>query len=169
MLGTEFFAHNDMPFMMLASDIDPMVAYEDNALPVLTRVKGAKLVTVAGGSHTGFSDSAKYLRWFDNPDSIGCVQLLRELDVNEEKPWHTLLGTEAQGVIYDTLAPLCTTSPLPSAMNPLRQHMITKVVILSFLQSHFADKAQEKEYYSVYLSEVMAKELSEVTYQESQM
>ncbi|KKK89143.1 hypothetical protein LCGC14_2736100, partial [marine sediment metagenome] len=147
----------------------PMVKDVINALPVLSRVKGAKLVTIMGGSHTGFSDSAKYLRWFENPDSIGCAQVLKALDIDEEEPWYTLLGSQEQGVIYETPAPLCTMQPLPVAMNPLRQHMITKVAILSFFQSHFADTAEEKKYYSEFLSKIMAKELPEVIYQESAM
>lgn len=46
LFGRAFFAGSQLPFMMLAGDIDAMVPYGGNALPVLERVNNAWLVTV---------------------------------------------------------------------------------------------------------------------------
>lgn len=164
MFGEKFYRNSSVPFMMLATDQDALVNYEENALPVLERVAGAQLVTLAGGSHTGFSASAEYLRWFDNPDSIGCEAVLKNLDA-EEEPWHEAIGSPEQGVIHDTGMDICTKLPLPSAMNPMRQHMLTDVVVLSFFQSVFAPSEDERVRYQRFLAEVMPGELAELSYQ----
>ncbi|WP_159931154.1 CocE/NonD family hydrolase [Oceanicoccus sp. KOV_DT_Chl] len=170
MFGRDFFAHHTIPFMMLAADIDALVEYQDNALPVLDRVKAAHLVTVTNASHTGFAAPAKYLRWLDNPDSVGCKQVLSQIDLTaDDDSWHHLIGTEQQGIIYEPMKPLCSKMPLPSAMNVLRQHMITKVAILSFFQSQFADTEAERNRYQHYLTQEMAAELAEVSYQQAQI
>lgn len=167
MFGAEFFAHVDLPFMMLATDQDALVYYEDNALPVLERVGGAHLVTVAGGSHTGFSDTAKYLRWLPNPDSVGCRQVLANIDMDAADSWHHLVGTPQQGIIHGAVKPLCTRLPLPEAMNPLRQHMLTKVAIFSFFEMYFAQSDEQRALSARYFSNKMANELPEMRYQRS--
>lgn len=162
MFGQTFFAHKSMPFLMLAADIDALVDYQANAVPVLDKIAGSQLVTITGGSHTGFVDPARYLRWMDNPDSIGCKQVLGNIDADDE-PWYDLLGTPEQGIVEDPAPALCSNMPLPEAANPLRQHMITRVVILSFFQSYFAASDEEKIQYQQYLAEHMARELDDVS------
>lgn len=167
MFNADFFSHREIPFMMLATEQDPMVDYRGNARQVLERVKGSQLVTISGGSHTGFSDSGKYLRWLDNPDSLGCREALKRVDTEDYEPWYHLLGTPGQGVIEVTGEEFCAHLPLPPAMNSLRQHMLTKVAILAFFQSQFSDDAEQRREYQHYLSQQMSTELAEVSYEEA--
>ncbi len=157
-----FFSHRQVPFLMLASDSDAVVSYEVNALPVL-KIPGAQLVTIKQASHSGFGGPAGFLRWMDNPDAIGCYMVLMNAGDDLTQPWFDLIGTEEQGINYQAELKVCE-DPLVKTMNPLRQQMITSVVVSSFFQSHFADSASERKAAQVFLSETLAKEVGDVEY-----
>ncbi|MEM1113524.1 MAG: hypothetical protein AAGI11_16535 [Pseudomonadota bacterium] len=159
-----FFTFTEMPFLMLAGDIDALVPYPSNAAPVPDVVPGGELVTLAGGSHTGFADPAASLRWLTNPDAIGCYMVKRTIDDAAEEPWYNLLGTPEQGINYSVENELCLMDPLPEAMNVLRQHMITTVVAGSFFEAQFADEAGTRESAALFLRETLARELADVSY-----
>ena len=159
-----FFQHRSVPFLMLGGDIDALVPYDSNAAPVLRKVPGSQLVTVRGGSHTGFSGPAASLRWMDNPDSLGCYIVNSNIEADVEEPWYDLIGSEEQGIDYDALNELCLMDPLPEAMNPLRQHMITALVVRSFFDSQFAEEPESREQAARFLAEVLPVEVAEVAY-----
>jgi len=159
-----FFSHNTVPFMMLSGDIDALVPHASNAAPVLDKIPGSQLVTIANASHTGFSGSAAALRWIDNPDALGCWMVMRNIGDVIGGPLYELLGSEEQGVDYNAVNELCLTDPLPVAMNVLRQHMISSVVVSAFFQSQFSVNAAERDSARLYLSRSMEKELAEVNY-----
>ena len=71
----------------------------------------------------------------------------------------------SRGINHDAENELCLMDPLPPAMNILRQHMVTSVVVSSFFQSIFARDAEVRAAAQRYLSEVIAGELPEVSYQ----
>jgi predicted dienelactone hydrolase len=162
-----FFSFADVPFLMLAGDIDALVPYPTNALPVITKVRSSQLVTLTGGSHTGFAGPAAPLRWLSNPDVIGCYMVSANIEESTEEPWYERIGTPEQGIDYNTENELCLMDPLPEAMNILRQHMITSVVVSSFFQSIFSPNADERDAASRFLEETMAEELSDVSYSQS--
>ncbi|MCZ6829824.1 MAG: hypothetical protein O7F73_09595 [Gammaproteobacteria bacterium] len=162
-----FFSGRRVPFLMLAADIDALVPWRSNALPVLELIPGSQLVTVRRGSHTGFAGPSAPLRWLSNPDSIGCYTVLHNIENDMEEPWYDLLGTPEQGINYTAEYELCQMDPLPPAMNPLRQQMITSVVVSSFFQSQFARSVEERAAASQFLSETLAAELEEVEYASS--
>ncbi len=163
-----FFSHRQVPFLMLAGDIDALVPYPSNAAPVPAVVPGSQLVTVAGASHTGFAGPAAALRWLSNADVIGCSMVADNINASaEEELWYEELGTVEQGINHDAENELCLMDPLPPAMNILRQHMVTSVVVSSFFQSIFAADAGNREAAQRYLQEVIAEELTEVSYQAS--
>ena len=159
-----FFTHAEVPFLMLAGDIDALVPFESNALPVMEKVPGAQLVSIKGASHTGFAGPAAPLRWLDNPDSIGCYMVKTNIDQSLEDPWYNLIGTPEQGINYDAQNELCRMDPLPKAINVLRQQMITSVVVTSFFQSIFAPSQRQRDDAARYLSDVLAAEISEASY-----
>jgi len=165
-LSERFFeSRPSLPFLMLAADIDALVPYRSNALPVLEKIPGAELVTVVNGSHTGFAGPAASLRFMDNPDALGCWAVQR--NVEPESPedfWLDQLGTPEQGINYDAPNELCQIDPLPAAMNPLRQQMITTVVVAAFFQAVFSDDPDEADRAREFLSGTLARELEEVTY-----
>ncbi|MEH6586497.1 MAG: hypothetical protein V7720_08055 [Halioglobus sp.] len=159
-----FFDHADLPFLMLAGDSDALVPYSSNAAPVINKVRGAELVTLASGSHTGFAGPAAILRWINNPDALGCYMVKRNIDQSMEEPWYELIGSEEQGIDHGARNELCLLQPLPKAMNVLRQHMITLVVVSSFFESHFAERSETRESAQAFLSKTLATELSDVSY-----
>jgi hypothetical protein len=166
MLNKTFFDHASVPFMMVAGQKDALVSYATNAAPMLDKVAGSQLVTLANGSHIGFSGLGSPLRWLDNPDVVACWVIKRNLDEAGTEPWSGLLGSQEQGIEQRTQIP-CEVDPLPNAMNALRQHMVTLVVVSSFFQSHFAVSAKAREASLLYLSESMEKELTGVSFRQA--
>lgn len=158
----KFYENADIPFLMLAADIDALVPYDVHALPVLDRVQRSSLVTIEGGTHLGFAAHTGILRWLENADSIGCYSVLNNIDT-EEAPWHELLGTPEQGILYEDVPLPCENMTLPIGMNPLRQHMSTVLTIYSFFESHFNQDPVKRTYHDRFLHEVMPKEIPEVT------
>lgn len=168
LLGPAFF-HNapQLPFMMVAGDIDALVPWESNAKPIPGKRPGAELVTVAGASHTGFATPAVYMRWMSNSDALGCFIVTRNIGDDMDEPWYDLLGTPEQGIVADAESELCAMDPLPAAMNVLRQQMITRVVVSSFFERTFSSSAVEREASASYLEDGLARELPEVSYRRS--
>ncbi len=158
-----FFSHREVPFLMLGGDIDALVPFGSNAMPVLQKVPNGQLVTVIDGSHTGFSGPAATLRFMSNPDALGCYVVEQNVANDMDDFWIDELGTPEQGIIYEFENELCKMDPLPEAMNPLRQQMITSVVVRAFFDSQFANdgRAEEGE---TFLSQVLEAELEEVSY-----
>lgn len=164
-LTERFFSFADVPFLMLAGDIDALVPYATNAAPVPEKVPGAELVTIADASHTGFAGPAASLRWMDNPDAIGCYMVSDNVnEAIEQEPWYDLIGSVEQGIDHEAMNELCLMDPLPPAMNVLRQHMITTVVVSSFFESLFAADPEQRRDARVYLSRTLPNELPEVSY-----
>lgn len=131
-----FYRYRNIPFMMIASPIDPVVNYQANASPIPERVKQSVLVTIDEASHAGFSFQARALRWLHNPDQIGCWAITSKR--KQEAPWYELIGTREQGVLQQRGDALCTQKTLPKAMNPIQQQRLTALAATSFLQSLFA-------------------------------
>ncbi|MEZ5554066.1 alpha/beta hydrolase family protein [Haliea sp.] len=159
-----FYRHHPLPFLMLAGDIDAIVPWEDNARPVPEQVPDGELVTLRGASHAGFADPAAAMRWLSNPDAVGCWIVQRSMAGAEEEPWFDLIGPPEMGINYGAESALCTMDPLPEAMNPLRQQMLTRVVVGSFFDRQFSRSAATRAAAERYLSEVLAEELMEATY-----
>ncbi len=160
-----FFQHRQVPFLMLAGDIDALVPYYSNAAPVPQRVPGSQLVTISGASHTGFAGPAAPLRWMHNPDAIGCWAVTRNFDADTtDEPWFDRLGTPEMGINYDVENELCLMDPLPKAMNVLRQQMITEVVISSFFESQFSKDASRRLAAARFLSVQLPAEATEVSW-----
>lgn len=162
-----FFEQVKVPFMMLSGDIDAMVPHTSNAAPVLEKIPGSELITLANASHTAFAGTASPLRWLKNPDALGCWLVKRNISNAGSEPWYKLIGSKEQGVDHSAVNELCLTDPLPKAMNALRQQMISLVVVSSFFQSHFSTSARERDASRLFLSRILEKELSEVSYSRS--
>jgi len=163
----EFFAGVDLPFMMFAGDLDVLVPYASNAEPMLWKKPGSQLLTIRGGSHTGFSGGAALLRAMKNTDALGCWSVGRYIKPNDVSQWQELFGPEALGIDYGTPNELCAVDPLPKAMNVLRQQMIARVVITAFFEQHLAAQPAVQESAAVFLREVSVSEIPELSYAQS--
>ncbi len=165
-LSPLFYSHAEIPFLMLAGDIDAIVPYGAHALPILERVPDASLVTIKDGTHLGFAGNTGILRWLNNADSIGCRALLKRIDTKEE-PWHDLLGTVEQGISREPVTLPCQTMPLPKGMNPLHQQLLTKTVVYSFFESQFAEGVDTRQKYDRYLHKLLPNESTNISVQRS--
>lgn len=168
LFGRAFFAGSTLPFMMVAGDIDAMVPYADNALPVLERIDNAWLVSLAGASHAGFADQASLMRWFDNPDTVGCYFVRdRTPQASGDTSYYDRIGTVEEGVLRGMQNRLCLTDPLPAAMSPLLQHRITQLAVRSFFETVFNPDVTEQVRYRDYLQTGLARDFPAVTVQRS--
>ncbi|MEP6388774.1 MAG: CocE/NonD family hydrolase [Halioglobus sp.] len=160
-----FFTTTDAPFMMLAGNIDALVPYQTNAAPVVQKKAGAELVTVRNGSHTAFAGPAASLRWMNNPDSLGCAVVLRNIDSGQSVDWGEILGGAEQGVDADFPNDLCVMDPLPQALNVLRQQMIAQVVVTAFFQAQLGADERIRSAAQRYLQRTLAQEVPETDYE----
>jgi len=167
-MGPAFFRHAQVPFMMIAGDIDAMIPYESNARPVLERVPDGWLVTLAGASHTGFADQAKWLRWMDNADSIGCFFIKDRATQDTSDPgFFDRLGTPEEGILRSMDNRLCTTDPLPQAISPVVQHRIVTLAAHAFLQSQLDRDPAIRQAAEAYLRETLPEELHGVAVEQA--
>lgn len=162
MFSAKYFASRSIPYLAIASPDDSFISYTANALPVLSKIAQSALVTIDGGSHTGYAYQSRWLRWFDNPDSIGCSQVKKNLDatIDEGDTLYDLLGSVEDGFIVKTDIQVCE-AELDTAMNPVRQNELTLLAAWSFLQCQYAEDAQR---YCDYLSTQMPAENANVSY-----
>ena len=147
MFSNRFFATVQTPFLMIAGTADAIVDYQANAAIIPDRALSGALLTIEGGSHTSFASIAEpFMRLMDNPDSIGCGALTRNLSERVEgNPFATLGGAE-EGLVFEEGTPgVCSRVPLPESIHPGRQHMITQIGVQSFFDSVFAVKSQLRE------------------------
>ncbi len=158
-----FFQFHSVPFLMIASPLDPMVTYAENARDIPKRVPGSVLVSLENASHTGFDATATLLRWMKNPDTLGCRQVNEGLEKSAGQNWIRELGTEAQGVRDLGQPVLCAQEVLPPAMNPIRQHWLTTIAVHSFFESRFSLDESERLAARQFLLHTMAQEQADVS------
>lgn len=160
-----FFTHADVPFMMLAGDLDVLVPYASNAAPIPSKKPGAELATVRGGSHTGFSGGTALLRSMKNTDAIGCWSVTRYVD-DDYQP-EGLFGPAEIGFDYTAKNQLCEVDPLPRTINVLRQHMITRVVVAAFFEKTLSANSDVRRAAQNFLAEQAPAEIPEFSYERS--
>lgn len=150
MLGRKFYQDSNLPFMMVGATVDAVLPFEYHAKVIPQRVNNSILVSIQNGSHMGFADVARSVRWMNNTDVIACtfINWLRNManvESDKEKEWYSVLGTKEQGFILDEESEACPPDfEYPKAINPIKQQMLTKVVVLSFFEQHFSRSAQRR-------------------------
>jgi predicted dienelactone hydrolase len=145
MFSARFFADSPIPFMMIASDTDPIVPYEKNARPILEELPGSILVTLKGAAHAGFAQpAATLMRFVGNPDTVGC-RAVREGLKNAAPGVLEALTAPDEGLVVGAIDPPCTGPLPPVAMKAARQHMLTTLAVEAFLDSRFAADAASRD------------------------
>lgn len=163
MFSQKFFNTRTLPYLAIASPDDAFIAYRDNALPMLKKTKNATLVTIDGGSHTGYAAQSRWLRWFSNPDSIGCYFVKASVDEATDQDWYPMLGSIEQGYILRSEVSVCESELVP-AMNPIRQAELALLASWSFLQCEWREVQGESDgEFCNYLMTKMAQENSAVS------
>jgi hypothetical protein len=148
-----------------------MIDYAQNAALLSAWLPGATLVTLHGGSHTGFAGiAARLFRWVDNPDSIGCWAMRGKLDTQLEVPdnfMSALRGHESATPSVAELLP-CRNPELPTALRPQYQQTLTKFAVLSFFQGQFNSEPHIREAYTTILQQSLAQDYPELEVQSGQ-
>lgn len=158
MLTPPFFRAHPVPFMMIGGDIDAMVPYDVNAAPIPQLYPGSVLVTIKGGSHAGFSGmAATFLRFFDNPDSVGCAKLKEGVSDLKNNFLDSLVGAEYGVEVRDRRMP-CEQGVPAKAMQAARQQMFTVLAVSAFLDSVFQPSAQQRDEATVFLRQQLSQE-----------
>lgn len=157
----------DIPFLMIAGTADRLIDHASNAAVIPDRVPGSALLTIEGGNHIGFVGiSEPAFRFVRNADSLACWSVQSNVDQEEGEVFTDLFSVE-DGIILDADAPQrCQQDPL-EAGHPGRQHMITKVGVLSFFESNFAATAQRRAEAKELLQTHLAQDFLEARYREA--
>jgi len=155
MFSDVFFRDSEIPFLMVAGTADALVEYEYNAKDLHERVPHSTLVVIEGGAHTSFSDFADpFFRWMENADSLGCSAIadsVPEENPDDEENFLRHLGGVEQGVLLDGARLPCQNLPLLPAIQPRRQHELTMLAVLSFLEGHLAEDPERQQAMQKYL------------------
>jgi dienelactone hydrolase len=159
MFAPRFFANGGPPFLMIAGTEDAFVPYDGNAEPLLAKLPAARLFTIRGGSHLGFTEfAATWMRFNDNPDTTACGAFSEEADEPPDgNPFERLGGPEV-GIDVAAWERPCQRSAWGRALRPQQQHWITAVAVRAFFDSLFAPDASARSDALRYLSEVLPAE-----------
>jgi predicted dienelactone hydrolase len=154
-LTPEFFSTSSMPFMMIAGSADAIIPYEAHAAPIPQKSPQSLLVTLQGGTHVGFASIAStFMRWFHHPDELVCPMLVQGLENGDAPAEEMLLPDAGIGISTDAAMP-CTMTEFERAMRPGEQQMLTRLAMLSFLESVFAaDPARRAQMETFLISEL---------------
>ncbi len=161
-----FYQTTNTPFLAIAGTSDTLVDYQAHAVFLADRIPSGSLLTIEGGSHLGFMTMADpYLRFMDNPDQLGCDAVLGGLRGSSINEVFGSLGTEEEGVYPDPAIPgICEYLPPKSAIHPGRQHMITKVAVLSFFESLFNPDEETRRSALQQLTEFISIDFAEASF-----
>lgn len=164
MFTTDYFNGSTVPFLMIHGEGDAIVPYVDNATPVAQKYPAGILVSLRDASHAGFAQPAStVMRFISNPDGVGCRAVLEGLEdelAAQNGQLMSLLGSAADGIKPDTKIEICTSPPIPVAMQAARQHMFTTLASFTFLESVFADDGSIRDAARRYLLETLSAENS---------
>ncbi len=167
MFDRSFYTHGEAPFLMIAGTLDAIVPYAGNADIVPQRAQQGTLVRIDRGSHLGFVAMAEpAMRGMEHPDGLGCGAILSAVpaDLQPGDDPFAVLGAPEDGVVLPAEPPaLCAMNPLPEALHPGRQHMITKTALLSFFEAQFASGADRRAEARTVLHEHLGRDFDEAS------
>ncbi len=163
--GPRFFDHAAVPFLMIAGTADAIVDSELNALPIPDRTHDGGLVSIAGGTHVGFTQvAAGLMRVLGNPDTVACRLGGADPEASPENPFSGLFGTTEQGLLEVAEYPPPCVKRSEWTMAAGRQQMLTTLVVRAFFESHFAHEPGVRADHQEFLVRILPAELAEVTY-----
>jgi predicted dienelactone hydrolase len=163
MFTPAFFRHRQLPYMVLGATSDIIVPYAQNAAPVAAESPGAILVTIQKGSHVGFIGLSRFLRFLDNPDTLGCYGVNRALRRNPLTAGFEIIGSSQDGIRTEAKPQFCSTNPAPSSMDPRLQQQIATVTITAFFQAHFSSDRNERIAMQRTLTEILPSEVKDIS------
>ena len=162
-LGPDFYGHTSVPLLIVHGDIDAIVPYQANAVFGFGEANPPKyLVTIAAGSHTGFTDGIELIaEGANNPDDLGCRALGGPTGNVGNSALVESLGGAADGIIDGICPAGCTLSRQPRSIRPSRQHQLTILSIFPFFEAYLRGDAGARQF----LEHTLAAENPELTTQ----
>ena len=153
----DFFQTRDLPFLMLAGELDAIVPYAENALPILQKAPDAILVSLASASHTGFAAmAAGPMRFVNHPDEMVCGMLMANLGNSGGRP---MFETDAEaGIVSESNSVPCAMTDFARAMRPPEQLTYMRLVIFSFLESVIALTPERRAQAATFLKQQLPAE-----------
>jgi len=160
----QFFRTTNIPFLAIAGTSDALIEHRRHAADIPTRASNASLVTIEGGSHLGFVGIADPMfRFSDNPDSLGCAAVMAVLGDDPNATFLTL-GSPEEGVDPQRDLPGICDYGYGETTHPGRQHMITQIAAVSFLESVFNPDARQREAAREQLQVALAADFEEASF-----
>jgi predicted dienelactone hydrolase len=162
--GPDFYAQTRVPLLILHGDIDAIVPYQGNGLFAFGEANPPKyLVTIAGGSHTGFTSGIEAIfNNANNPDDIGCRALGGPTGNVASQALIDSLGGTAAGIVGGMCPEGCTTPTQPHSIRPSRQQQLTILSIFPFFEAYLRGDAPARQF----LEQTLAAENPELTMQQ---
>ena len=163
-LGPDFYAQTSVPLLIVHGDIDAIVPYQANAVFAFGEAHPPKyLVTIAAGSHTGFTDGIEVVaEGANNPDDLGCRALGGPTGNVGNSVLVDSLGGPADGIVDGVCPAGCTLARQPRSIRPSRQHQLTILSIFPFFEAYLRGDAHALQF----LNTTLAAENPDVTTQE---
>ena len=134
-LTEEFFHTTQLPLLILAGDIDAILPYEQNARAAYACAQPPKyLVTIHGGTHTGFADAGAAFERENNADYASCTALAG--GGSDDMQLDAFIEGSAAGTEPADCPPRCSgPRPLPRGIRPSRQRLLRVLTVFPFLQA----------------------------------
>jgi predicted dienelactone hydrolase len=167
LFSPRFFSFAPVPLLMIAATNDAVIDYASNATRLLERAPHAALLTLAQGTHIGFSGiTALWLQLWPNPDTFGCGQLERSLLAQDDgdNPFAALGGAEQGIVLTGWGRPPCAGEIASVAMRPVRQQRLLSLAVRAFLDSQLGATPRERREAWHYLAETLPREAPDASF-----
>jgi hypothetical protein len=103
----------------------------------------------------------------EQPDSLGCSAVLATLRGASSNTIYLGLGTEPEGVaVNDSIPEVCEVMPAGEPAHPGRQQMITTVAVLSFFESVFAARPEDRLEARIQLADHLSQDFAEAVFRD---
>ena len=160
----DYFRTTNIPLLAIAGTADALIEHRRHAANIPARASNASLLTIEGGSHLGFVGMADPMfRFSDNPDTLGCAAVMAVLGEDPNATFLTL-GSREEGVDPQRDLPGICDYGYPETVHPGRQHMITQIGVVSFLESVFNTDADARASAREQLQSTLSADFAEASY-----
>ena len=159
--GPKFYGNQHTPLLIVHGTIDAIVAYQQNAVFAYGEANAPKyLVSIANGSHTGFTQAALLFQGINNPDEVGCGALGGDAADSGDSLVDLLGGADA-GIIAGDCPADCSNPNLPHAIDAKRQHDLAIISVFPFFEAYLRGDNRARQF----LEQTAARENTELSIQ----
>lgn len=140
-----FFKTSTAPLLVMHGTTDALVPLRENGQRTFRNARGHRhFVTLANGSHTGFTGFADLFPQEEHFDRIGCAGLLAGLGsaLDDGTAFQSIANPRAGVEVDQKRCPLpCTEEPVDPSMSAARHHELTRLVATAFFDAYLKNDA----------------------------